>query len=99
MITPAHPRPAGWAKGVPRLPRLVSPLDPLPRRPLEKESLGETHPPTRGKECLASLGARVGPLGEARGPTGPGAALRGTPFAIFHPAGRSRPPPGMVILT
>jgi hypothetical protein len=67
---------------VPRLPRLGFPPGPPFRgAPSKKESPGGTPIPARaGHVCLATLGAARA-LGEARGPTGPGAALRVTPFA------------------
>ena len=85
-----HPCPPRGQRGGQRAcrasPALVSPLDPPSEAPPGQGiPRGETHPPTRGHECLAALGARVGPLGEARGPTGPGSALAGHALCTFPP--------------
>jgi len=79
------PRPAGWAKGVPRLPRLGFPPGPPFRgAPWKRNPQGGN--PSRPAPVMNARFARAArALGEARGPTAPGAALRVTPFADRTP--------------
>ena len=96
--SPPPARLAGWAKGVPRLPRLGFPPWNPPSEappPIKRNPQGGTPiPATPGNGCLAALGADVA-LGEDRATHGSGSPFGSRPLQSTPPVFPSAPSRGL----